>query len=132
MLVVDVGEAGLAHQPPRRARAEQHGVLVERAAEHCEPRQRVERIVLDQAGDAAGPHHAAHLGKEAGPGVRRHVVQHAAGEGEVEGAVGIGQTRRLVGGVVHAGPLALRPLDRFLGDVAAGDAVEDAVEIGMQ
>ena len=58
----------------RRPSGEQHRIAVERTSGDGQPRQGIDRIVLEDDHQSAGPDHARHLVQERGPLLRRHVM----------------------------------------------------------
>ena len=119
MIACNFRQAGTGEQFLGLAPSQQHCILIERAAQHGKPRQRIERVVLDQADGSTGTDHAPHFGNESGPVRRRNVVDHADRESQVERIIVIGKARRRIGTVVGPGIVGFRPLDRFTGNVAA-------------
>jgi hypothetical protein len=112
--------------------AQQDRVLVEHAVGHDAAGHRVERVVLEDRRDAAGPQHARHLGRERAPARRRHVVHDADREDDVDRAVLDRQRRAVVMAELGLGDLDGRAVEHALDDVDADDLAEapDEVPVG--
>ena len=122
----DVAQSGILEQPPRLARPQQHRIAVELATHDGQPRQRIERVVLDDANQAARPHHPSDLTQEAKPSVRRDVMQHANRHREIERSVAIGQDIAVISLVFDVGMTAPRLGDAGRGNIGAAQAAEHA------
>jgi hypothetical protein len=120
-----------AEQPRDGAGPQQDGIGVEAASADGGSRQRIERIVLDDAHQPASPGDPPHLGNERRPLRRRDMMHDADRERHVKGLATIGQ--RLIDDLVAdiaAGTPGL--LDADGGGIHSRERAEQRTDIGME
>src|SRR4051794_18505689 len=130
--LLDLGESRVRQPLPGLAPGEQDGVLVEWAVADGLPRQRVERIVLEDRDQPAGPRHPLHLRHE--PGALRgwHVMEDADREAQVERRLLVGQRLAgAIGGIARPGIPARGPLGHAAAQVDPAQRAEAPLEEGV-
>jgi len=105
---------------------------VEFAARNGKAGQRIERIVLDDADEPPGPHHAPHLVHEMRPFGWRDVVQHADRGHQIEAGVVEGKAPAVEGAVVDVAVVGARPRDAGRGNVNTAQTADHAAQQRMK
>jgi hypothetical protein len=115
-----VEHAGGTKQLGEPTGAEQHGVLVERAAPDDLLRERIERIVLDDDDEASRPDHASRFDEEGLPIIGRNVMHDSDRIGDVEAAIIVGKPRAFIDIVMDVRIAGFGFFDDGTGDVDSG------------
>lgn len=125
-------ETGVRHERSRPTGAQQYRIVVEFAARYRESGQWIERVMLNQADQAAGTDDPPHLAHKADPLRRLHVMQHADRYRKIEGCIIVRQGFAGVGVVLDFGVPGSGLGDAGFGDVCAAYPAEHASQVGME
>ena len=88
----NIMEAGVRHQRSRPTSVHQYRIAVKFAARYRKPGQWIERVMFNQADEAAGAYDPTHLAQKADPLRWRHMMQHADRNRKIEGRTFVGKS----------------------------------------
>src|SRR5437764_8160096 len=100
---LNVMESSVRHQCTRPTGAQQYRIAVKFAARYREPGQWIERIMFNQADQAAGADYPPHLAQKADPLRGQHMMQHADRYRKIEGRTIVGKGLTHIGFVLDVG-----------------------------
>src|SRR3569832_1697783 len=128
MVRIDLAQAAGRKQTPDLASAKQGCITVKFASHNGQPRQRVERIVLNDANESSGTRDTPHLLDEVRAGGGCDVVQHADGGDQIEAGVVKRKAAAIEGAIVAVEVISLCLNNAIRRYINAGQSADCAAE----
>src|SRR3569832_1127957 len=132
MVRIDLAQAAGRKQTPDLASAKQGCITVKFASHTGQPRQRSERIVLNDANESSGTRNTPHLLDEVRAGGGCDVVQHADGGHQIEAGVVKRKAATVEGAIVAVEIISLRLNKAIWRHINAGLLADCAAQQGMK